>query len=104
MSDLISRSELLKRFTFNSERKRIHEYDVDNFPVTVPISTIKSMIREIPTAFDVDKAIAELQTLQTYKLDLSDAMNEIIKREKLGNYVCLEDVIELIKRHIYDRT
>lgn len=31
-------------------------------------------------------------------------MNEIMKREKLGNYVCLENVIELIKRHISDRT
>ena len=102
MSDLISRSELLKRFTFNSDGKRIPEYDVDNFPTTVSISTVKSMIREMPTAFDLDKIIAELQKLKTYKLDLADTMTEIMARGKSVTYICLEDVIELLKNNLFD--
>ena len=53
-----------------------------------------------PTAFDVDKVIGKLNELKTYKLNMADAMSELMKRDKLGTYVCLEDVIEVIKESI----
>lgn len=61
MNDLISRSELLKIFTFNSDGKRIPEYDVDNVPLTVSISSVKLIIRGMPNAFNTEKVIAELE-------------------------------------------
>ena len=101
MSDLISRKALIKRFTFNSDGKRIHEHDVDNFSVTVPISTVKSMIREMPTAFDVDKFIAELEKLSIEELGVSESQFEMDKGE-YSSYctLCLYDVAELLKKHL----
>lgn len=49
------------------------------------------------TVFDLDKVIEKLKELKTYKLNLADAMCELMNRDKLGTYVCLEDVIEVIR-------
>lgn len=54
-------------------------------------------IDEIPTAFDFESVIEQLKELKTYKLDMADTMLELMKRDKLGTYVCLEDVIEIIE-------
>ena len=61
MSDLISRSELLKRFLVNKDGHRIPERDCDNFEVTVSIKDVKTIIKEQPTAYDVDKVVEELK-------------------------------------------
>ena len=61
MSDLISRSELLKRFSVNKDGHRIPERDCDNFEVTVSIRDVKTIIKEQPTAYDVDKVVEELE-------------------------------------------
>lgn len=61
MSDLISRSELLKQFCITKDGHRIPERDCDNFEVTVSIKDVKTIIREQPTAYDVDKVIEELK-------------------------------------------
>lgn len=50
-----------------------------------------------PTAFDLESAIERLCELKTYKLNIADAMSEIMSRGNLGNYICLEDVIEILK-------
>lgn len=98
MSDLISRSELLKRFTFNSDGKRIPEYDVDNFPTTVSISTVKSMIREMPTASDLDKIIAELEEKRIEIKDkLLNSFDEGLANMLRGKLSQIADDIELIK-------
>ena len=95
MSDLIDRRELLKKFMYDYDGRRIHEYDIDNFPVTVSISQIKTMIREMPTAFDLDKVIAELEKMIRPNVDsetgipcdnwVVDMQNETIKK-------CIETV------------
>ena len=61
MSDLISRSELLKRFYVNKDGHRIPERDCDNFEVTVSIKDVKTIIKEQPTAYSVDKVVEELK-------------------------------------------
>ena len=99
MSDLISRSALL-------EELNSYHYDTKN-SVTRRIEHIVTahfieLIEKRSTAFDLDKIIDELQKLKTYNLTISDQMSEIMRRAELGTYVCLEDVIKLIKRHIYD--
>ena len=89
MSDLISRSELLKRFCINKDGHRIPERDCDNFEVTVSVKDIKTIIKEQPTAYNVDKVVEELElhsfefgtdTLPVHYVRLNDAI-EIVKQE-----------------------
>ena len=61
MSDLISRSELLKRFLVNKDGHRIPERDCDNLEVTVSIKDVKTIIKDQPTAYDIDKVVEELK-------------------------------------------
>ena len=68
MSDLISRSELLKRFLVNKDGHRIPERDCDNLEVTVSIKDVKTIIKEQPTAYDIDKIVEELETDSSVKL------------------------------------
>lgn len=68
MSDLISRRELLKRFYVNKDGHRIPERDCDNFEVTVSIKDVKAIIKEQPTAYDVDKVVNQLKTDFSVKL------------------------------------
>ena len=88
MSDLISRSELLKRFCINKDGHRIPERDCDNFEVTVSVKDIKTIIKEQPTAYSVDKVVERLElhsfefgtdTLPTHYVRLNDAI-EIVKQ------------------------
>ena len=64
MSDLISRSELLKRFLVNKDGHRIPERDCDNLEVTVSIKDVKTIIKEQPTAYDIGKVVEELEELK----------------------------------------
>lgn len=61
------------------------------------VSWINECIQKAPIAFDVNRAIEQLKELKTYKLNMADAMLELMNKDKLGNYVCLEDVIEIFK-------
>ena len=96
MSDLISRSELLKRFLVNKDEHRIPERDCDNLEVTVSIKDVKTIIKVQPTAYDVDKVVKELD-----KLDV-----KAIKRYKGGTfgdyegtdyYIKKSEAIEIVK-------
>lgn len=49
MSDLISRSDLLKCFCVTKDGRRIPEVDCDNMEVTVSIKDVKKIIRRQPT-------------------------------------------------------
>lgn len=62
-NDLISRKELLKQFTITPEGRKIPEYDVDSFPVTVDISDVKDAIRKAPTVVDPEKLIEDMKTM-----------------------------------------
>lgn len=99
MSDLISRSELLKRFCINKDGHRIPERDCDNFEVTVSVKDVKTIINEQPTAYDIDKVIKELN-----KLDV-----KAIKRYKGGTfgdyegtdyYIKKSEAIEIVKEGV----
>ena len=95
MSDLISRSELLKRFLVNKDGHRIPERDCDNFEVTVSIKDVKTIIKEQPTAYSVNKVVEELElhsfelgtdTLPVHYVRLNDAI-EIVKQGGIGKVV-----------------
>ena len=88
MSDLISRSELLKRFCINKDGHRIPERDCDNFEVTVSVKDIKTIIKEQPTAYSVDKVVEELE-LHSFELG-TDTLPV--------HYVRLNDAIEIVKQ------
>ena len=96
MSDLISRSELLRRFCINKDGHRIPERDCDNFEVTVSVKDIKTIIKEQPTAYDIDKVVERLElhsfelgtdTLPVHYVRLNDAI-EIVKQGGVSDYVC----------------
>ena len=89
MSDLISRSELLKRFLVNKGGHRIPERDCDNFEVTVSIKDVKTIIKEQPTAYDVDKVVEELEKLKD--------KGSVTKTEKLITKSCVDKAIEIVK-------
>ena len=88
MSDLISRSELLKRFCINKDGHRIPERDCDNFEVTVSVKDIKTIIKEQPTAYDIDKVVEELE-LHSFELG-TDTLPV--------HYVRLNEAIEIVKQ------
>ena len=95
MSDLISRSELLKRFCINKDGHRIPERDCDNFEVTVSVKDIKTIIKEQPTAYDIDKVVEELE-LHSFELG-TDTLPV--------HYVRLNDAIEIVKQGgVFDDT
>ena len=87
MSDLISRSELLKRFCIIKDGHRIPERDCDNFEVTVSVKDIKTIIKEQPTAYNVDKVVEELE-LHSFEFG-TDTLPV--------HYVRLNDAIEIVK-------
>lgn len=61
---LIDADELLRTFTVNSDGRIIPEKDCDNFDLTISLKEIKQIIRERPTAYDVDNVITELSDLR----------------------------------------
>ena len=83
MSDLISRSKLLKEIkTWGGCVEALHEY-----------------IQNMPTAYDVDKVVEELElhsfelgtdTLPAHYVRLNDAI-EIVKQGGVSNWVGKED-------------
>lgn len=91
MSDLISRNELLKRFCINKDGHRIPERDCDNFEVTVSVKDIKTIIKEQPTAYDVNKVIEELLTLNKNYNDGINLYEEVAE-------IPTEDAIEIVKQ------
>ena len=91
MSDLISRSELLKRFCINKDGHRIPERDCDNFEVTVSVKDIKTIIKEQPTAYSVDKVVEELLALNKNYNDGINLYEEVAE-------IPTEDVIEIVKQ------
>ena len=93
MSDLISRSELLKevkKYKFgaisnDAEREYIKK-------------TILDFIICQPTTYSVDKVVEELKKLQTYNMSLVTLMSDLQKNGVCRHYICLEDAIEIVKQ------
>ena len=96
MNDLISRNELLKRFCINKDGHRIPERDCDNFEVTVSVKDIKTIIKEQPTAYNVDKVVNELkQAIQngTIKIESGNSkLFEIVKQGGVSDDACKKKI------------
>lgn len=50
-----------------------------------------------PTAYDVDKTVQQFGNLNKYNLNLADAMLDIQANGINRHFICLEDVIEIVK-------
>ena len=94
MSDLISRSELLKRFLVNKDGHRIPERDCDNFEVTVSIKDVKTIIKEQPTAYSVDKVVEELEKIRAKKT----CNKEKCDTKEIFRICVVDDAIEIVKQ------
>ena len=51
----------------------------------------------IKTAYDVDKVVEQLNNAKKYNLDLADTMLDIQAHGTTRHFVCLEDVIKIVK-------
>lgn len=80
--DLISRKELLKKFIVSDNGIRIPEYDIDNFPVEIPIKDVKDIIRQLPASFDKEKVIEELEDylFEKYCVEGDEKIAEIVEK------------------------
>ena len=101
MSDLISRSELLKRFLVSKDGHRIPERDCDNFEVTVSIKNVKTIIKEQPTAYDPDKVVEGLEAKENEAIlkapNTSDITNPEYQKWMMKSYG-FKEAIEIIKQ------
>ena len=46
----------------------------------------------------IEKLIERLEELKTFKINLADAMSELMKKDKLDNYISKEEVIEIVNQ------
>lgn len=58
---------------------------------------IQTIIDDIPTAFDGDKVVKQLEELNKFNLSLSDFMLDIQLHGLNRHFICLEDAIEIVK-------
>ena len=88
MSDLISRSELLKR---------LEEWNTSDETDRALYNFALHRIIEQPTAYSVDKVVEQLNNAKKYNLDLADKMLDIQANGTTRHFICLEDAIEIVK-------
>lgn len=69
---LIDADESLRTFTVTSDGRRIPEKDCDNFDLTISLKEIKQIIKERPTAYDVDKVVEQLEELKREECTLHE--------------------------------
>lgn len=104
-NDLIDRKMLIRYLTISVDGRRILEYDIDNFPTTIPIKDMKEIIRNQPAAFDKEKVIEELSTLRQAEYDDSDEepeftdIDDILEEGKSqGRYQAYFKAIEIVEK------
>lgn len=44
----------------------------------------------------VEKLIGRLEELKTFKLNLADAMSELMKKDRIDNYISREEAVEIV--------
>jgi len=94
MGDLISRKALMRKLFFTEDGRKYPTRDIDNFPVTVSLENLRKIIRNVPTAYDVDKVVEQLKECERYIYDaVSDEDNYVIDTEK---------AIEIVKGAVKD--
>lgn len=57
---------------------------------------IQTIIDDIPTAYDIDKVVEQLEELNRFNLNLSDCMLDIQLHGLNRHFICLEDAIEIV--------
>ena len=77
MSDLISRSALLKKIA--------EEYDLNYGEILINPERFYEMVETVPTAYDVEKVVAELEemkekSLSSYDYETMKIAIDIVKR------------------------
>lgn len=98
MSDLISRSEVndvideLEVYTCGRPNTMKVEISV------LQLQRFINKLKNIPTAYDIGKIVAELEKLQTYNMSLVTLMSDLQKNGVCRHYICLEDAIEIVKQ------
>lgn len=100
--DLISRKALMKQFIVSDNGRRIPEYDIDNFPITISVKDVKDIIRKAPIAFDKEKVIEDLTDWK------NDAERWAAKYDEVGDtdnmdlqdmaVRCYVNAIEIVKK------
>ena len=92
--DLISRKALTKQFIVSDNGRRIPEYDIDNFPITISVKDVKDIIRKAPTAFDEERVINQIKVLSAGII-----LNTNISDDYAEGYVrSAKDIIEIIEK------
>ena len=98
MDKLISANSLYKKLSTNYKGERIPEHDIDNFPVTLTLKQIKQMVKDEPTAFDLEKILEELEKY-TFSAEVYD---DDFNGETITNLICLGNVREVLEEHMND--
>lgn len=57
---------------------------------------IQTIIDDIPTAYDIDKVVEQLEELNKFNLNLSDFMLDIQLHGLNRHFICLEDAIMIV--------
>ena len=83
MSDLISRKKVID--ILEKEKSLRCSYDAD-----ITIFSIERCIRELPTAYSVDKVVKELEKLKD--------KGSVTKTEMLITKSCVDKAIEIVKQ------
>lgn len=113
MSDLISRSALLKKFndkgiqiTFDLPVEEIlgEDVDIDDFTILVQgaIQAYKNLIigtiKDMPTAYDAEKVVAELEEKQ-HQANKDMQISELYEDVQAygGKYLAFGEAIEIVK-------
>lgn len=98
-NDLISRKELLKQFTVTPDGRKIPEYDVDSFPVTVDISDVKDAIRKAPTVVDPEKLIEDMKTMiRDFDCYMCRFATSTVLCDDECDTVLMESLVKLVER------
>lgn len=63
----------------------------------VPLADLCKIIDIQPTAYDVDKVVEKLNKIKKYTLNLADMMIDIQANGTGRHFICLEDVVEIVK-------
>ena len=58
---------------------------------------IQTIIDDIPTEFDGDKVVKQLEELNKFNLNLADFMLDMQLHGLNRHFICLEDAIEIVK-------
>lgn len=99
--DLISRKALLKQFIVSDSGRRIPEYDIDNFQITLSIKDVKDIIRKAPTAFDKEKVTQELKSnMESAQLVQSLVGTDLVQCGgfSYGYYNGVKDAIKIVEK------